>query len=163
MTGMIRTWLLGITGAAILTAFAESLMPAGGVKQIGKLVCGLVLVAAVLRPLSGGGEAVSMQAFNAGTEELQARTQQLKAETDAKMREVIEEELAAYSMDKAAQLGISCQVRVACTQEEDGIFLPQRVQIWGVCQEEGQPLAAVLQQEFDLGAEQIQFQEGEEP
>jgi len=54
MMELVRGWLLGITGAAILAAVADGLMPEGGVRQVGKLVCGLVLLFAVLAPLSGG-------------------------------------------------------------------------------------------------------------
>ena len=51
MMELLRAWLTGITAAAILCALANSLMPEGAVRRVGKLSCGLVMLAAVLRPL----------------------------------------------------------------------------------------------------------------
>ena len=50
MMDAAREWLLGVTAAAILAALAEGLMQEGGPKRVGRLVCGLVLLAAVFRP-----------------------------------------------------------------------------------------------------------------
>ena len=47
MMDAAREWLLGVTAAAILAALAEGLMQEGGPKRVGRLVCGLVLLAAV--------------------------------------------------------------------------------------------------------------------
>ena len=163
MMAVVKQWLLGITGAAILTALAEVVMPEGGVKQVGKLVCGLVLLVAVLQPLCQWGETELVWLSGSVEEELQKQTQQLQKEVDAQMRSVIEEELAAYSMDKAAQLGIACQVRVTCACHEDGIFLPEELKIWGVAPEQEPELARVLGEELGLVSEKILFQEGEMP
>ena len=164
MMALVREWLLGITGAAILTALAEGAMPEGGVKQVGKLACGLVLLVAVLQPIGRwrGMGGVWLPAWSEG--EMQQQTQTLQEEVDIQMRAVIEEELAAYSMDKAVQLGIECQVRVVCTRWEDGVFLPEEVQVWGVSQdEEQQRLAGVLEADLGLEPGRIRFQEGEAP
>lgn len=163
MMALVRGWLLGITGAAILAALAEGAMPEGSVKQVGKLACGLVLLVAVLQPLN------QEQGIEGGwlpdntEEEIQKQTQMLQEEVDVQMRAVIEEELSAYSMDKAAQLGIGCQVRVTCALREDGVFLPEEVQIWGVSLEERQRLAGVLEEDLGLEPEQVRFREGEAP
>ena len=53
MMELVKQWLLGITGAAVLAALAEGIMPEGGIRQVGKLTCGLLLLSAVLRPLAG--------------------------------------------------------------------------------------------------------------
>ena len=164
MMALVRQLLLGITGAAILAALAEGAMPEGGVKQVGKLVCGLVLLVAVLQPL--GQERMLEDGWLADDweAEIQHQTQRLQEEVDDQMRAVIEEELAAYSMDKAAQLGFGCQVRVTCTRREGGVFLPQEVQIWGTLRdEEQQRLAGVLEAELGLESGQIRFREGPAP
>ena len=51
MMELLRAWLTGITAAAILCALANSLMPEGAVRRVGKLACGLLMLSAVLRPL----------------------------------------------------------------------------------------------------------------
>ena len=164
MMALVREWLLGVTGAAILTALAEGVMPEGGVKQVGKLVCGLVLVAAILQPFSRGWELDGMWFSGDAEGNLHEQTQVLQEEVDIQMRAVIEEELAAYSTDKAAQLGIGCRVRVTCTLREDGVFLPEEVQIWDVRRgEDQQLLAEVLKKDLGLEPGQIRFREGSAP
>ena len=51
MLELIRHWLVGITCAAMLVALAESLIPAGSIRRIGRLTGVLVLRAAILNPL----------------------------------------------------------------------------------------------------------------
>ena len=45
-----RTWLLSVLVTCVLCAAADGLMPSGGVRQVGRLVCGLVLLWAILSP-----------------------------------------------------------------------------------------------------------------
>ncbi len=161
MMELLRGWMLGIIGVAILASFAQSLMPEGGVKQVGKLVCGLALAAAILRPL--GDPAESLWFPDMDEDALNVRAQQLRTQRNDYMRGVIEEELAAYSMDKAAQLGIDCRVQVTCALGEEGIVLPEQVLIYGISAEEGLPLASALQQDLGLKTEQIHIQEGVRP
>lgn len=72
MMDAAREWLLGVTAAAILAALAEGLMQEGGPKRVGRLVCGLVLLAAVFRPaaeltLPAEGRAVRVFGPDRGT------------------------------------------------------------------------------------------------
>ena len=127
MMGAVRGWLLGLTAAAILAAIAESMMPEGSVKQVGKLVCGLMLAATVLRPLGS----VEMTDFPPLLEYDKQQTQLLQEEADARMKTIIEGELSAYSMDKAAQLGIGCQIQIHCEPGGEGVFQPDSAEIFG--------------------------------
>ena len=49
--GAVRGWLLAVIAASLLCALADALMPQGAVKRVGKLVCGLVIMAAIVSPL----------------------------------------------------------------------------------------------------------------
>lgn len=160
MMELVRTWLLGITGAAILAALADGLMPEGGVKQVGKLVCGLILLAAVLRPL-GSVEVTNLsQRWEYDRQQVQQREQSLQEGVDGNMKAVIEEQMAAYSMDKAAQLGIHCQIEVCCQLDEDGVFLPISAQISGTIQpEERQTLEQMLNEDLGIQVQMLTFQE----
>lgn len=104
MMDAAREWLLGVTAAAILAALAEGLMQEGGPKRVGRLVCGLVLLAAVFRPAAeltlpaeGGLSGYSAQ--------IEEQADRLRTDTNDWMKLVIEEQCAAYVMDKAAELG----------------------------------------------------------
>ena len=66
--GPLRVWLLGVIGVAVLTALADSVMPPGAVKRVGKLVCGLALLAALLSPLPGFELSSGTQGPGAGRE-----------------------------------------------------------------------------------------------
>lgn len=160
MMGLIRGWLLEITAAAILAALAESMMPEGGVKQVGKLVCGLMLAAAVLRPF-GSVEVTDL----APLLEYDAwQSQVLQEEAEGRMKTIIEEDLSAYSMDKAAQLGFPCRIRVTCRLEEAGVFLPASAEIVGVPEVQGRQIVAeFLCADLGLSSTGLVFrEEGEE-
>ena len=51
MLAWIQRWLMGVTAASVLAAAAESLMPPGTIRRLGKLTGGLVLLLAVLSPI----------------------------------------------------------------------------------------------------------------
>lgn len=157
MMELVKQWLLGITGAAILAALAEGIMPEGGIRQVGKLTCGLLLLAAVLKPLAGVTWSVVPE--NWFCDRVQLRS--LQEETEIRMKQIIEEEFSAYSMDKARILGVSCEIRVSCQQEENGIFLPEQAQISGITGEQDQNVVAVmLSTELGLPQEAMLFEEG---
>lgn len=48
---LLRQWLTGVTCAAIIVALADSLMAGGTVRKIGQLAGGLLLLAAVVKPV----------------------------------------------------------------------------------------------------------------
>lgn len=129
MMGLLRGWLLGITAAAILASLARSLMPQGPVKKAGGLVCALVLLWAVLSPLTGGAPPAPAPLARDYLEQLEDRAQQLQDQVQRQRKAVIEEELAAYILDKAAQQGYACQVQVECREGDGGVFVPERVRI----------------------------------
>lgn len=159
MIALVRTWLLGVTAAAILAALAEHMMPEGGVKQVGKLVCGLMLAAAVLRPL---GE-LNVTEFALPAAYDGQYVQELRAQQNDRMKTVIEAELSAYSTDKAGQLGLPCRVQIVCRQDTDGVFLPDSAQLTGeLTPEQRNQLAQCLREELGLdGAVLVFVEEGQ--
>lgn len=157
MMALVREWLLGITGAAILSAVAEALMPEGGVKRAGRLVCGLVLLLAILRPLEGANLTNLWTGLRYDSDRTARAAEELEKEADSRMKTIIEEKLAAYSMDKAAGLGLDCRVEVRCRQE-DGIFLPESVRITG---ESSRAFEELLTRELGLPRDAVTVREGE--
>ena len=49
----VRSWLLAVIVVSLMCAAAEALMPPGPGRRVGRLVCGLALLSAVLSPLAG--------------------------------------------------------------------------------------------------------------
>ena len=139
--GPLRVWLLGVIGVAVLTALADSVMPPGAVKRVGKLVCGLALLAALLSPLPGFELSSGTQWIEKYMLLLETDRALLDEQRERQMKAVMEEEFAAYISDKAAQMGVECHVTVTCRAAGDGVFLPERAEITG-------PLTASVQAEL---------------
>ena len=155
MIELIREWLMGVTGAAVLAALVQAVTPEGGVKQVGKLVCGLVLISAVLAPL-GRVEATNFSLIP----EYDEQRMQLQKETEDQMKTIIEQRLGAYSMDKARQLGLHPEMQVMCVPDEAGAFLPRRVVLWMPPGEDAEELVTVLCADFGMTKEQFDIREG---
>lgn len=122
-----------------------------------------MLLAAVFRPAAeltlpaeGGLSGYSAQ--------IEEQADRLRTDTNDWMKLVIEEQCAAYVMDKAAELGITCQVRVTCTQEEAGVFLPWRCSVTGdLAQEEQEQLVREIQSDLDIPAQRQEYIREESP
>lgn len=150
MAGM-RMWLLSIVSVSLLCALADALMPRGAVKRVGGLVCGLVLAAAVLAPLARLDLEGSQRWLEGYFTALEGQETQLKEQVDTGMKAIIEQEYAAYIVDKAAQMGLACTVQVECLAGEDGLYLPVRAELAGNLPESIQAeLARVLEEELGL-------------
>lgn len=150
MMGAVRGWLLAVIAVSLLCAVAEALMPSGAVKRVGRLVCGLVLVGAILSPaarldVDGGRRWLERYLFS-----VQAREAELEHEVNGQMKIIIEQEYAAYIVDKAAELGWTCTARVTCERSEEGLYLPVRTEVTGL-QTAGVPAQLVQSIAEDLG------------
>lgn len=146
---LIRAWVLTVTASAMVIGAAEALMPEGAVKQAGKLTGGLILVLGLLQPLVSLdyedllGMVESLPAGAIGQEELSVSVLD-------PMKGIIEEELAAYIVDKGESLGVSCRAQVTCAAGEEGVPIPQRVTVSGTFGE-GQKKALIQYITQDLG------------
>ena len=125
----LREWLLGIVAAALAIALAQSLTPEGTVKKVGKLVGGLVLLLAVVKPIARvdpsalaglwtASEYGSAQAAAQGGEEV--------------LKILIAQKTGAYIVDKGQSLG--CEVtraEVTVAGDESGWPVPWSVVVKG--------------------------------
>lgn len=161
----VRSWLLAVIAVSLLCAAAEALMPQGAVKRVGKLVCGLVLLAAILSPLTGLDLSGSQRWLEDYLAALDLREAELEETVNGQMKGIIEQEYAAYIVDKAAQLGLTCGLRVECRISEEGLCLPVRAEVsGGLTEEERLRLVQII--ESDLGipeSEQIYMEEERVP
>lgn len=146
---LLRHWLIGITCAAMIVALADSLTPAGTVKKIGRLVGGLVLLLAVVKPVLGldfralAADAANWQAVDAYGEDLDKTNLEL-------MKSIIGERTGAYILDKAEELGACCDaVAVTCEVGEGDMPYPAAVTVHGSLTE-AQRRALTRQIEADL-------------
>jgi len=143
----LRQWLLGV----ILTAFAGALARQLAGEEKGtamvRLVAGLLLTLAILRPIAAlRWEAMEGTALLAQTE---AQASDYRKNQQDALAAVIEEKTAAYIWDKANELGLDCQVTVTAAAGESGIPLPDAVTITGSYSE---ALAACIEKEVGIPA-----------
>lgn len=146
----MRSWLLGIVLTSLAAGLARQLAPKGREQAMVRLVGGLLLALAILRPLAGGRwEGLELEI---GPLELQGEE---LAETYRKNQQealsaIIAEKTKAYIWDKANQLGLDCTVSVAAAPGEGGIPLPESVTVRGRYSGE---LARWLEEEVGIPAE----------
>ena len=150
MTGGLRGWLLTVIAACVLCALAERLMPPGPVKRAGSVTCGLVLLWAVLSPLARP-DLMSGQAWLEDyLDSLEQRETELRGQVNEGTKVLIEQEYAAYIVDKAAEWGITCTARVECRAGEEGLYFPETAAVTGSLSGEEQSRLSQMIRE-DLG------------
>lgn len=159
----IRQWLIGIISAALLAALADGLMPKGAIRQVGKLVCALVLLCALLRPVLVM-RLPDLMGTSVGTVgEMEQQRAQLEQRSGQLLKTIIERESAAYIVDKAAGLGLNCRAQVTCVAGEGGAWLPRYAHITGHLEEEERAkLMAAIQSELGIAPECQVYAGGEE-
>ena len=163
MMDLIRTWLLGITGAAMVTALAESLMPRGAVRRIGRLTGGLILLLAVLQPVATLDEGALAGALERYRQELSAYDSGLEETSASLMKGIIAEQSDAYILDKAAALGITCSVEVETAPGEGGYPVPHSVTIRGrLTGGQREALSRQITADFAIPAERQYYESGED-
>lgn len=158
----VKAWMLAVIAASILCAVADSLMPQGALKRVGRLVCAMVLVCALLSPLGtfdlGAGGQWLDDFFAARKSAEQELTQQVNDE----MKLIIQQRFAAYIVDKAREDGVLCTAEVACEQDQDGLYLPREAHITGELSPTQQSrLTQLLQDELSIPMQRQFYYVGE--
>lgn len=164
MMEAVRGWLLTVISVSLLCAVASALMPPGAVRRVGKLVCGLVLLAAVLSPAGEVDTDVGRRWLEDYFAGLGRRTEELEETVDSQMKHIIEQECAAYIVDKAAQMGMECSARVECRAGEEGVYLPVRTEVSGSLTEEDRArLFQIVQEDLGIPKDRITIDKEEMP
>lgn len=128
MIEAIRSWLLGVTAAAVcLTAF-YAILPKGAVRSIARASGGLVLLIVMLQPLLGWDGISLRQEYGDYRQELDRQITRYRAGYQQELEQRIREETAAYISDKAEQLGLDCRVEVIVRQEGE-VPVPAEVEL----------------------------------
>ena len=132
MIDALRGWLLSILLLCVFCALAESLMPSGAVKQVGKLVCGLVLLCGMISPLLSLDVESGQYWVEEQLKRWNGETDLLKQAAEDISKPIIEEGYAAYIVDKAAEQGIFCSARVHSKRDDvSGVSLPWEIWVFG--------------------------------
>ena len=155
----MKQWLMGVIAAAILCTIAQDLSPRGSVKQVGRLVCAMALLCAVLSPIKTLDVAAGGQWLTNYRAALADSRAALAEQGEEIQMAVIAEKYRAYIESKGAQLGLKCQARVDC-REEGEIYVPDRVQVTGdLAQGDWDGLSRGLEEELGVPPERQSFRE----
>ena len=151
---ILRTWIIGVTVAAMVLAAAQALMPEGAVKRIGRLTGSLILVSALLHPLvSLDYTALSALSFDL--------TERIEREEETTMKPIIEQELAAYIVDKGESLGAEVSAAVTCVPDENGVPIPRTAVVTGdLSPDQREALSALVKNDLGIPIEGQSYQEG---
>ena len=154
----MKSWLLGIVLTSLAGGLARQLAPQGKEQIMVRLVSGLLLALAILRPLASQDwadlELPAVPAFQAGEQAAAYRKNQQDA-----LSAIIAEKTEAYIWDKANRLGLTCTVTVTTAAGESGIPLPDTAVIRGPYSGE---LARCIEEEVGIPAEKLIWLEEEE-
>lgn len=163
--GFVRSWLLGVTAAALVLALAEALAPEGSVKRVCRLAGGMALLLAAAGPVLG---VLDGSALTQAVEDWRGRSQHWEQELEEQNEQfylaIIEEETAAYVMDKARELGFECAVEVTYGYDGDGVPCPWEIAARGTwTQEQRSRLERLLEEELGVPAQRQFYDEERQP
>lgn len=120
----LRAWMLSLITVSMLLSVIQAVTPPGGVKKIASLLGGLILLLAMLQPLTRSRLRWQTSAPADMQRSIRLRTEALQKEQESKRRTIIEEKTASYIVKEAERIGISCTVRVKAAADKDGRLRP---------------------------------------
>lgn len=130
MTGFAGEWVRAIAGAALICAAATALTPKGKVKNVLKLICGIVLITAMINPIikqDFPSMSLDMAKYRKDADEIIGSVEEKKNNLS---RTIIENELEAYILDKAQSLNTElASVDVMAKWGDEGCWYPYEVYI----------------------------------
>ncbi len=151
MTEFIRQWIISVTCAAMLAAVLQTLLPKGGAGAAGRLAGGLLLLIATVQPLVGLDYDSLAQALAQLRLEQSISSQELAELNSGLLEELIEEQTQSYILDKAEELGMTCQVTVTCERQEEGLPIPSSVTVSGsFTQEQVDSLSQIIEADLAI-------------
>lgn len=130
MTGLLSGWIRAVCGAAVICAAALAVCPEGKVRRVLRLVCGVVMAAALLSPAAELDFDAYSRALARYGEEARRTAEGAQEEARELNRSVIEAECAAYILDKAEALGLgACEAAVQADWDAEGFWVPRRCSV----------------------------------
>ena len=160
MTGAVRQWLLGVACTALFLAAADSLAPDGSVKKVCRLAGGLALLLAVVSPLLRLDSGMLADALEGYRAQLQSYEETLTEQNKLFYQTIIEENTAAYIVDKAEEMGISCQAEVTYSYDGNGVPCPWEVTARGNWTDEArEALERLLEDDLGVPPQRQHYEE----
>ncbi len=137
MAEILHSWLTAVISSALICALAISLTPKGRVHSALKLLCGLVMIFAIISPLKVLDFSEYSENLARYGNEAAELTESAGDYEDKLNRTIIEDECAAYILDKAESYGVKLNsVNVTAEWSMDGYWYPSACDIIYSCSDE---------------------------
>lgn len=152
MSGFVGDWIRSIAAAALIASLAMALTPKGKVQRVLKVVCGVLLIIAIISPLTDGGTeniSVDLAEYRAKADKIADTAE----ENDMNLsRGIIEREFEEYILDKASEIGVFLQsADVTVEWGTDGYWYPCEVTLEGeITTGDRNRLSAVIESELGI-------------
>ena len=125
MMEQLRTWLLGVVFTAFAVGLANELVPKGRERALVRMVGGLLMMMARLRPLG----AIRWETVSIPTMNFADQAELYRVEQENALSAIIAERLESYIWDKATELGIACTVHIEMSCGESEIPTAETVEL----------------------------------
>lgn len=150
---MISDVIRSLCALSILCGAALSITPEGTVKRLMEIVCSVVLITAVVKPLSGfdfAAYALELARFDQRKEEFLEENYDIHERLN---RLVIEERYETYIMDKAMELNAALErAEVTAEWSMEGYWLPYSAELTCAGEECREKLSGLIEAELGIPA-----------
>lgn len=117
MTQALRSYLLGVTAAALLGALCMGLLPKGSIRRSLGFCCAMLLALTMIRPLLK----LDSKSLAQSIARLQMQAETARTGVEVKNRElvaeIIKQSAETYILDKASSMGLEASVEVTVEGE----------------------------------------------
>lgn len=124
MIEALRSWMISIIVVSVMLSVVQAMTPDGNIRKIVSALSGLLLLLAMLQPLSHKSMNLQISRRDDIQRDVRQRTEELQKKQTQERQKLIEEKTAAYISEEAKQLGISCTARVKTAVNKDGVPRP---------------------------------------
>ena len=152
----IRAYVLSIIAAALICAALEGLLQGSSVKELIKIICGMVLTITVVAPLRNFNWKLPAQLDTSFQQAADAAAAEGETIAREAMVMVIKQKTEAYIQDKAASLGADISAEISLSHEDPPV--PQSAVITGqITNSQKSQLLQILQTHLGITKENIKW------
>ena len=148
---LLRTWIMGLAGTALLCAVCTELTPQGSVKTVQRAICGVVMSLALVSPLlrlDFDSYSLHLAGYRKQAEEIASQGKEI---SDSLSRTYIQEQCRAYILDKARLSGVPVtSASVELRWSGEGVWYPVAAEIEGTYD---RALAEKIEEELGISRE----------
>lgn len=161
MIAVLREMILGVTAAAIFSAVMLQLADKSALQEVVRLAAGMVLILALLTPLSRLTAPHFSGWFAQSRQQVTQQTAQAQARNEALARSNIAGAVSKYLTEQAESMAIPCKISTTLAQGADGTVEIAGITVRGqdIGQAQRAALTALITENCGVAAEQVTFVE----